>query len=57
MNKKDKIAITISVTYLVFSLFVLVTEGLAEFAILILPMILYWEYRRLKGDISFLKSK
>lgn len=55
MNTKDKIAITISVIYSVFSLLVLVNEGLPESVILIIPLVLYWEYRRLKDDISFLK--
>ena len=57
MNKKDIIALIISLSYSIFSLVVLVNEGLPEFVILIIPLILYWEYRHLKGDISFLKSK
>ena len=53
INTKDIIALTISILYVILSIVVFIYEGLPEFVILIIPLILYWEYRRVKGDISF----
>ena len=57
MNKKDIIALVISTIYSIFCIFIFITEGLPEFVILFMPVIFYWEYRRLKDDISFFKKK
>jgi hypothetical protein len=55
MSKKDRIAITVSALY---SLLVLggLSKDPALGLILAFPLILYWGYRFIKGNISFLDS-
>ena len=64
MNKKDRIAVVVSVVYFLFSLafasknanpipsvflgFIIIAE---------IPLIIYWGYRFIQNDISFLKVK
>jgi len=56
MNKKDRIAIVVSVPYLIFAGFGFLEEASFGF-VLLSPLFLYWGYRFIKGDISFLGSK
>ncbi|NYT73371.1 hypothetical protein HZU72_13150 [Halomonas sp. QX-2] len=59
MNKKDRIAIVVSILYFLFPLAVLF-EGSSDAPIAALvfmsPLIAYWGYRFIKNDISFLKN-
>lgn len=59
MIKKDRIAIVVSVLYLLWPLGVLAngdTDAGVVAIVLLLPLIAYWGYRFVKGDISFLKN-
>ena len=57
MSKKDRISIVISVIYFMFPL-ALLFEGRHDsgitFIVFSMPLILYWGYRFIKNDISFL---
>ena len=58
MTKKDRIAIVLSSPFLIFSLLILGNGGrnmVNEFLIVFSPLVVYWGYRFIKGDISFLK--
>jgi Sec-independent protein secretion pathway component TatC len=59
MNRKDRIAIVISILYFLFPLGVLF-DGNSNAPVVALvftsPLIAYWGYRFIKNDISFLKS-
>ena len=57
MVKKDRIAIVITVIYSLFPILLLLDGSMEEFVIFLLPIFLYWGYRFIKGDISFLKQK
>lgn len=57
MVKKDRIAIVITVIYSLFPLLLLLDGSMEEFVTFLLPIFLYWGYRFIKGDISFLKQK
>lgn len=57
MVKKDRIAIVITVIYSLFPLVLLLDGSMEEFVTFLLPIFLYWGYRFIKGDISFLKQK
>jgi len=59
MSKKDRIAIVVSILYVLFPLAMLIdgVSGAPSGAIVFLPpFILYWGYRFIKNDISFLKN-
>ncbi len=56
MSKKDRIAVVLSIPYLIFCLFGAV-EAPAIGLILGIPLFIYWGYRFVKNDISFLKAK
>lgn len=61
MNKKDRIAVVASLFYLLWPLFLIAggitnDDELGLVFILLLPLIAYWGYRFIKGDISFFKS-
>lgn len=58
MSKKDRIAVAISVFY-IFCLIVWLFDGLKPpgLAIFSLPLFIYWGYRFVKNDISFLPNK
>jgi hypothetical protein len=61
MNKKDRIALVASILYLLWPIF-LVAGGISNddelglVFFVVAPLILYWGYRFIKGDISFIKS-
>jgi len=59
MSKKDRIAIVVSILYFLFPLAVLF-DGARDAPIAAIvfmsPLIAYWGYRFIKGDISFLKN-
>lgn len=57
MVKKDRIAVVVSFVYLLFPVFLLFDGELGAFIIFLLPVILYWGYRFIKGDISFIKMQ
>ncbi|ACN18055.1 conserved hypothetical protein (plasmid) [Desulforapulum autotrophicum HRM2] len=53
MTKKDRIAIVVSIVYAILPLLVLFEEPAAAL-LFCLPIILYWGYRFIKNDISFI---
>lgn len=58
MSKKDRIAIVVSILYLLFPLLVLMvfgSDGPIMAVIFSSPLLVYWGYRFIKNDISFLK--
>jgi hypothetical protein len=64
MNKKDRIAVVVSITY--FSVALLIAFKLTGFDVLkallsqvmfAAPIFLYWSYRFIQNDISFFKVK
>ena len=58
MTKKDRIAIVLTIPFLILSLLILIDQSssmVQEFAISIAPVIVYWGYRFIKDDISFMK--
>ena len=55
MNKKDRIAVVVSIPWLIFSLLAL-AKG-PEGTIVGAPLLAYWSYRFVKNDISFLRGK
>ena len=64
MNKKDRIAVVVSVVYFLFSLAFasknvnpIPTMFLGFIIIAEIPLIIYWSYRFIKNDISFLRVK
>jgi len=58
MNKKDRIAVAMSIPYEFFVIiFSMVINDLAPLVIFSIPVILYWCYRFIKGDISFIGDK
>ena len=60
MSRKDRIAIVVSILYLLIPLGILADgSGGAPVAAILFssPLIAYWGYRFVKGDISFLKMK
>ena len=59
MSKKDRIAIVVSVLYFLFPLALLfddASDAPIVAIVFISPLIAYWGYRFIKGDISFLKN-
>lgn len=56
MVKKDRIAIVITIIYSILPLLVLTTGKVDGFIGLMMPPLLYWCYRFIKGDISFIKN-
>ena len=58
MTRKDRIAIVLTIPFLILSLLILIDQSssmVLEFAISIAPPLVYWGYRFIKGDISFMK--
>ena len=53
MTTKDRIAIVVSVVYAILPLLALFEEPTVAL-LLCLPIILYWGYRFIKNDISFI---
>jgi hypothetical protein len=56
MSKKDRIAIVVSILYLLFPLLVLMNSNGPMAVVILSPLLVYWGYRFIKNDISFLKS-
>lgn len=58
MNKKDRIAVVLSVPVLIFLVLFLFSGGEGVLIALVLgtPLFIYWGYRFIKGDISFIDS-
>ena len=57
MNKKDRIAVVVSIFYFFFVCLFSLLEGELSGAIFLTPLIGYWSYRFIKNDISFLRVK
>ena len=57
MSKKDRIALVISAIYILFPIAILFGRRPEEVVIAILPLLIYWGYRFIKNDISFLNDK
>lgn len=59
MIKKDRIAIVVSIVWMLLML--VISLGTSDIFIFIVfgffPALLYWAYRFIKNDISFLNSK
>lgn len=59
MNRKDRIAIVVSILYFLIPLMILADGGRdAPVAAIVFssPLIVYWGYRFIKDDIGFVKS-
>lgn len=56
MTKKDRIAIVVSVIYSLFPIFVMIDGEEGAFFFL-LPVFIYWGYRFIQGDVSFIGKK
>ena len=54
MNKKDRIAVVVSLFITLPCLAGATVDGIM--LIPVLPVLIYWAYRFIKGDISFLGS-
>ena len=57
MTKKDRIAIIVSILYLIFMGYLLTELSGSDVLIFSVLIIIYWGYRFIKNDISFLKIK
>ena len=55
MSKQDKVAFLVSSILVMLGLFIAAEEGPAGL-ILCAPVVLYWLYRYLSGDISFMRQ-
>tara|TARA_R100000005_G_scaffold96454_1_gene83494 strand:- start:26672 stop:26860 length:189 start_codon:yes stop_codon:yes gene_type:complete len=53
MSKQDKVAFLVSSILVMLGLFITAEEGPAGL-VLCAPVVLYWLYRYLSGDISFI---
>lgn len=57
MKKKDRIAISLSALYLLWPLFLLFSNFPEACVAFLAPLVAYWGYRFVKGDISFITIK
>jgi hypothetical protein len=57
MTKKDRKALVFSIMYLLWDIALFLTKEPVIGLIWIGPLVGYWGYRFIKGDISFLKIK
>lgn len=57
MIKKDRIAIVVSAVYALFPLFLLLIGEIGMFVSYLAPIFIYWGYRFIKNDISFIKQE
>ncbi len=57
MVRKDRIAVVVSFVYSLLPVAMLFEGELGAFIIFLLPVILYWGYRFIKGDISFIRMQ
>lgn len=56
MNKKDRIAVVVSILLTPIGI-IWFKDAEAAGLIILAPLIIYWSYRFIKNDISFLKMK
>lgn len=57
MNKKDRVALVLSILYLFFVVLLLAIYeevDIVGISLLSIPVLIYWGYRFIKGDISFI---
>ena len=61
MSKKDRIALVISFFYTLLSFSSTISSGYSDWyitlIILLVPVMIYWSYRFIKNDISFLNKE
>lgn len=59
MTKKDRIAIVVSIAWFLFALAFAMSSNayFSVFLIVASPVLLYWGYRFIKNDISFLNIR
>lgn len=59
MTKKDRIAVVISVVLLLLSALLIVPmgDGAGLGIVFLFAVVIYWGYRFIKNDISFLKMR
>lgn len=57
MIKKDRIAIVVSAVYALFPFFLLLIGEIGMFVSYLVPIFIYWGYRFIKNDISFIKQE
>lgn len=57
MSKKDRIAVVLSILYLLIPISALVSNDGGSAVFFLVLLIGYWGYRFIKNDISFLKIK
>lgn len=57
MIKKDRIAIVVSAVYALFPFFLLLIGDIGMFVSYLVPIFIYWGYRFIKNDISFIKQE
>ena len=57
MTKKDRIALVLTAPFLIASILFLIQGSsiVANVAVSLAPVVVYWGYRFIKGDISFMK--
>ena len=55
MTKKDRIAIVLTIPCLIGSILSLIDGYTEDAAVFLAPVVVYWGYRFIKGDISFMK--
>ena len=56
MTKKDRIAVSISVAWLFLGIMISIAENdWGPFLVFESPLVIYWGYRFIKNDISFLQ--
>mgnify|MGYP004032573543 CR=1 FL=1 len=55
MTKKDRIAVALTVPLIILSVFSLIDGHTDEALIFLAAPVVYWGYRFIKGDISFMK--
>jgi len=56
MTKKDRIAIVLTVPIILVALIALISSSAEEAGIFLAPVVVYWGYRFIKNDISFMKK-
>lgn len=57
MNRKDRVAVVLSIMYIIILLITVGAEGIEAVGVFGIPLFIYWAYRFIKNDISFLKVK
>lgn len=57
VNKKDRIAVIVSLIYLIFIGYLLTELSGTDVILFAIPILVYWGYRFIKNDISFIKIK